>query len=225
MQSGGLQCSNTQATKSIFCHSSASTWTVFDLWLMFYLFFSVQFTWDSTFFRGWLGWEKVVRRRKSDQGLFACYQFICFPCGALAERINVPKKRAFIDIIKSFAQKMRCDCVLELRTQAMLSPSHIDPNLARKKSAAIYVEIIIIDKTTISADDLGLVIISCALRLKESCEWLSNPHGQEMFSSFLLHLRCSFSYFISHSGCLVGGGGGMLFIIHLGQTQLYVVNQ
>lgn len=174
MQSGGLRRSNTPATKSIFSHSSVSTWTVFDLWLMFYLFFSVLFTWDSIFFRGWVGWEKVVRRKKSDQGLPACYQFYLFSMRRSRRANLCAEKEGFHWYHKSFAQKMRCDCVLGYAHRRGCLHHILTQICLEKNSAAIYVETIIIDKTTISADDLGLVIISCALRLKESCEWLSN---------------------------------------------------
>lgn len=220
MQSGGLRRSNTPATKSIFSHSSASTWTVFDLWLMFYLFFSVLFTWDSTFFRG-LTWMRKSCGAKEIRSRTFCVLSIYLFSMRRSRRANLcaEKKRAFIDIIKDSHRKCAAIVFLTTHTGDVVSITYWPKFAPRKKSAAIYVEIIIIiDKTTISADDLGLVIISCALRLKESCEWLSSSHGQEMFSSFLLHLRCSFSYFISHSGCLMGGGGGMLFIINLGQT-------
>lgn len=99
-----------QAAKSIFSHSSASTWAVFDLWLMFYLFSPCSAVYSERhscfpfpparpliyFLRASM-YKKL--KRKSDQGLFACaINFICFPyralalCRCLAERTRGAKK-------------------------------------------------------------------------------------------------------------------------------------
>lgn len=146
-----------QATKSIFSHSSASTWTVFDLWLMFYLFSHVLFTRAShnALVKGMRENHFCFRlisfyrmRRKSDQGFFACYHFLFVFHTARLKFMN--RK----DIIK-FAQQ-QCDFLSKLvfarytyapshaRTNInfFLSPSlgcclrhtaHIDPNLPQNE--------------------------------------------------------------------------------------------